>query len=54
LHPEDRHLRGNAAFIYAWLGDPRGFDVIAAILSDRSEGLSVKVFRAAAGPFKGK
>jgi len=37
LTHEDRHLRGNAAFIYAALGDPRGFDVIAAILRDRSE-----------------
>ena len=35
-HP-DRHLRGNAAFIFARLGDPRGFDVIVAILGDRSE-----------------
>jgi HEAT repeat protein len=33
----DRHLRGNAAFILAGLGDPRGFDVIVAILADRSE-----------------
>jgi len=37
LAREDRHLRGNAAFIYAGLGDPRGFDVIAAILRDHSE-----------------
>jgi HEAT repeat protein len=37
LTHEDRHLRGNAAFIFAGLGDPRGFDVIVAILSDRSE-----------------
>lgn len=35
-HP-DRHLRGNAAFIFSRLGDRRGFDVIGAILSDRSE-----------------
>lgn len=34
---DDRHLRGNAAFIFAELGDPRGFDVIVAILDDRSE-----------------
>jgi hypothetical protein len=33
----DRHLRGNAAFIFARLGDSRGFDAIVAILSDRSE-----------------
>ena len=34
---DDRHLRGNAAFIFAGLGDPRGFDIIVAILGDRSE-----------------
>jgi HEAT repeat protein len=37
LTHEDRHLRGNAAFILAGLADPRGFDVIVAILADRSE-----------------
>jgi HEAT repeat protein len=37
LTQEDRHLRGNAAFIYGALGDPRGFDVIVAILDDRSQ-----------------
>jgi HEAT repeat protein len=37
LTHEDRHLRGNAAFIFAGLRDPRGFDVIVAILGDRSE-----------------
>ena len=37
LTHEDRELRGNAAFIFARLGDPRGFDVIVAILGDRSE-----------------
>ena len=37
LMHEDRHLRGNAAFIFAGLGDPRGFDVITAILRDRSQ-----------------
>jgi HEAT repeat protein len=35
LTHEDRELRGNAAFIFARLGDPRGFDVIVAILGDR-------------------
>ncbi len=34
---DDRHLRGNAAFIYARLGDTRGFDVITAILRDYAE-----------------
>jgi HEAT repeat protein len=33
----DRHLRGNAAFIFASLGDRQGFDVIVSILSDYSE-----------------
>lgn len=36
LDHEDRHIRGNVAFIVASLGDPRGFPVIAAILTDRS------------------
>src|SRR5262249_48884606 len=34
---EDRHTRGNAAFIFAGLGDRRGFNVIVGILRDRSE-----------------
>lgn len=33
---DDRHARGNAAFVLARLGDPRGFCAIAEILSDRS------------------
>jgi hypothetical protein len=37
LDHEDRHLRGNAAFIFARLGDPRGFQVITDILADRSD-----------------
>ena len=37
LNHEDRHLRGNAAFIFAGLGDERGFDVIVAILTDYSD-----------------
>lgn len=37
LTHRDRHLRGNAAFIFAGLGDRRGFDIIVAILRDRSE-----------------
>jgi HEAT repeat protein len=42
LTHEDRQLRGNAAFIFARLGDPRGFDVIVAILGDRSEDRKVQ------------
>lgn len=37
LNHEDRHLRGNAAFVFAGLGDHRGFGVIKAILADRSD-----------------
>ena len=36
LSNEDMHLRGNAAFIFASLGDDRGFQVIKAILENRS------------------
>jgi len=36
LSNEDMHLRGNAAFIFASLGDDRGFQVIKSILEDRS------------------
>ena len=36
LTNDDRHLRGNAAFVLGRLGDPRGFETIAAILADRS------------------
>ena len=37
LNHEDRHVRGNVAFIFAGLGDPRGFNVIVDILTDRSD-----------------
>ena len=37
LTHEDRHLRANAAMIFAALGDRRGFDVIVGILNDRSD-----------------
>jgi hypothetical protein len=36
LKDEDRHVRGDAALIFAGLGDDRGFEVIRAILEDRS------------------
>jgi len=36
LKNEDMHRRGNAAFIFASLGDDRGFQVIQSILEDRS------------------
>ena len=41
-HP-DRCLRGNAAYIFGRLGDPRGCDVIVAILGDRSAEREVRV-----------
>jgi HEAT repeat protein len=37
LTHEDRHIRGNAAFLVGRLGDPRGIQVIADILTDRSD-----------------
>ena len=37
LSHQDRHLRGNAALIFAGLGDPRGLQVIADIITDRSD-----------------
>ena len=36
LTHDDRHVRGNVAFVLGRLGDPRGFHTIAAILADRS------------------
>jgi HEAT repeat protein len=36
LTHEDRHVRGNVALVLGRLGDPRGFDTLAAILADRS------------------
>jgi HEAT repeat protein len=32
----DRHARGNVAYLFARMGDPRGFDTLVGILSDRS------------------
>jgi HEAT repeat protein len=37
LTHEDRHLRANAAFVFARFGDPRGLQVLEGILSDRSD-----------------
>ena len=37
LNHEDRHIRGNVAFIFAALGDERGFVVITEILADQSD-----------------
>ncbi len=47
LKDDDRHIRGNAAFIFASLGDDRGFQVIKDILmddsSDRPPGQGISV-----------
>lgn len=37
LSHDDRHIRGNVAFVFARLGDPRGFQALATILTDRSD-----------------
>lgn len=37
LTHEDRHVRGNVAFVFGGLGDPRGFQVITDILTDHSD-----------------
>jgi HEAT repeat protein len=37
LKDDDRHVRGNAAFVFAALGDDRGFEIITDILKDRSD-----------------
>ena len=51
LTQEDRHLRANAAFVFSRLGDGRGFDVIVAILSDRSETREVHAISSAGLPY---
>jgi HEAT repeat protein len=37
LADEDRHVRANAAFVFARLGDRRGFETLKAILADHSD-----------------
>lgn len=37
LAHDDRHVRANAAFVFASLRDPRGLETIRAILADRSD-----------------
>jgi hypothetical protein len=36
LTNEDRHVRGNVAFVFAALGDERGFETLRQILADKS------------------
>lgn len=37
LTHDDRHIRGNVAFVFAASGDRRGLETLAGILNDRSE-----------------
>jgi hypothetical protein len=37
LGHQDRHIRGNVAFVFASFGDPRGLQTISDILADRGE-----------------
>lgn len=37
LTHQDRHQRGNAAFVFAGLGESRGFDVLTDMLTDTSD-----------------
>jgi HEAT repeat protein len=37
LTNEDRHARGNVAFVFAALGDNRGFETLRQILADKSD-----------------
>jgi HEAT repeat protein len=50
LSNEDMRRRGNAAFIFASLGDDRGFQVIKAILEDRSSRRAVLELGSTGGP----
>jgi len=49
-HP-NRCLRGNAAYVFGRLGDPRGFDVIVGILGDRSANREVHVISSVGLPW---
>jgi HEAT repeat protein len=50
LRCEDMRRRGNAAFVFARLGDDRGFQVIKAILEDRSTKRAVEETDSAGHP----
>ena len=50
LSNDDMHSRGNAAYIFASLGDERGFQVIKAILEDHSTKRTVFAFNSAGHP----
>jgi HEAT repeat protein len=49
LDHQDRHIRGNVAFVFASFGDPRGLQTITDILADRSDRPEVQGIRRAAG-----
>jgi HEAT repeat protein len=51
LTHENRHSRGNAAFLFSRLGDNRGFAVIVAILHDRSEVREVHAISSVGRPY---
>jgi len=54
LNNEDMRRRGNAAFIFASLGDDRGFQVIKAIVEDRSTKRAVFEIDSAGRPSPGR
>jgi HEAT repeat protein len=54
LKHEDRHVRANAAFVFARLGDARGREVIPAILADRSSRPEGQAILPAAGHCRGR
>lgn len=54
LRCEDMRRRGNAAFVFARLGDDRGFQVIKAILEDRSTKRAVFEIDSAGHPSPGR
>ena len=51
LAHEDRHFRGNTAYVFARLGDSRGFRVIVGILGDRSEKREVQKISSTGAPW---
>jgi HEAT repeat protein len=53
LGSEDRHIRGNVAFIFAAFGDERGLKAISEIIQDRSNRVEGQGARGAA-PSNGK
>ena len=54
LRCEDMRRRGNAAFVFAGLGDDRGFQIIKTILEDRSPRRAVFEIDSAGHPSPGR